>query len=223
VVFNDLDWVPANHWQAEDRAYRIGQERTVNVSYLVADGTVDDFVEAVLRTKAALVGAVVDGGALDQDAGDVLSELERLVAALSPRLADTRLDDLEPEEIAALLREASARAAPERLGATGEAASPRSETEAMRKAMELLREALSGPSSARYQAESTSGRGTVYDLTADAGGDVHCSCPGFEFRGGCNHARRLKEALSNGGGLPAGIRAVAATGESPSARGVTHA
>ena len=34
VVFNDLDWVPANHWQAEDRAYRIGQTRTVNVTYL---------------------------------------------------------------------------------------------------------------------------------------------------------------------------------------------
>ena len=43
VVFNDLDWVPANHWQAEDRAYRIGQDRTVNVSYLVAAGTVDDW------------------------------------------------------------------------------------------------------------------------------------------------------------------------------------
>ena len=64
VVFNDLDWVPANHWQAEDRAYRIGQTRTVNVTYLVGTGTVDDFVQAVLDTKGALVNAVVEGEAL---------------------------------------------------------------------------------------------------------------------------------------------------------------
>ena len=64
VVFNDLDWVPANHWQAEDRAYRIGQTRTVNVTYLVGTGTMDDFVQAVLETKGALVNAVVEGEAL---------------------------------------------------------------------------------------------------------------------------------------------------------------
>jgi SWI/SNF-related matrix-associated actin-dependent regulator 1 of chromatin subfamily A len=51
VVFNDLDWVPANHWQAEDRAYRIGQTRTVNVTYLVAGNTIDDFVQSVLKRK----------------------------------------------------------------------------------------------------------------------------------------------------------------------------
>ena len=47
--------MPANHWQAEDRAYRIGQTRTVNVTYVVGVDTVDEFVQAVLETKTALV------------------------------------------------------------------------------------------------------------------------------------------------------------------------
>ena len=67
VVFNDLDWVPANHWQAEDRAYRIGQSRTVNVTYMVAADTIDDFVQSVLEKKARLVSAIVDGKAMAQD------------------------------------------------------------------------------------------------------------------------------------------------------------
>src|SRR4030095_16083105 len=58
VIFNDLDWVPANHWQAEDRAYRIGQTRTVNVTYVVARDTIDDFVQAVLDNKAAMGNAI---------------------------------------------------------------------------------------------------------------------------------------------------------------------
>ncbi len=64
VVFDDLDWVPTNHCQAEDRAYRIGQTRTVNVTYFVARDTIDDFVQAVLEAKAALVNAIVEGDAL---------------------------------------------------------------------------------------------------------------------------------------------------------------
>jgi SWI/SNF-related matrix-associated actin-dependent regulator 1 of chromatin subfamily A len=84
VIFNDLDWVPANHWQAEDRAYRIGQTRTVNVTYVVGAGTMDEFVQAVLETKAALVRSVVEGEALAGDGGGaVLEELERAVAAMS--------------------------------------------------------------------------------------------------------------------------------------------
>ena len=31
VIMNSLDWVPGNHEQAEDRAYRIGQNKTVNI------------------------------------------------------------------------------------------------------------------------------------------------------------------------------------------------
>ena len=90
VVFNDLDWVPANHWQAEDRAYRIGQARTVNVTYVIAVNTIDDFVRTVLETKAALVSAVADGRAMAPGlAGDVLDELQRAVRAISSQLSDT--------------------------------------------------------------------------------------------------------------------------------------
>ena len=108
VVFNDLDWVPANHWQAEDRAYRIGQTQTVNVTYVVARDTIDEFVQAVLKTKTALVSAVVDGTALAEgDSESVLEALERAVRALSPGLADSPHGLEDDEVIARLLREAA--------------------------------------------------------------------------------------------------------------------
>ncbi len=62
VVFNDLDWVPGNHWQAEDRIYRIGQTRPAFVTYLYAENTLDDFVAALLEAKARNIG-VLDAGA----------------------------------------------------------------------------------------------------------------------------------------------------------------
>jgi hypothetical protein len=84
VVHHDVDWVPANHWQAEDRGYRIGQTNTVNVTYFAAEGTIDEFVAHALRTKAVLIEAVVEGrGEVPVD-GDVFAELEALVG-LSPR------------------------------------------------------------------------------------------------------------------------------------------
>jgi len=62
VVFNDLDWVPTNHWQAEDRAYRIGQDRPVQVHRLVAEGTLEDRIAALLETKRELADAVIGSG-----------------------------------------------------------------------------------------------------------------------------------------------------------------
>ena len=64
VVFNDLDWVPVNHWQAEDRAYRIGQQQAVNVTYMVGSNTIDEFVKTVLETKSTLIDQLVEGSAL---------------------------------------------------------------------------------------------------------------------------------------------------------------
>lgn len=37
VVFAELDWTPAVHHQAEDRAHRIGQMQRVEVVYFILD------------------------------------------------------------------------------------------------------------------------------------------------------------------------------------------
>ena len=112
VVFNDLDWVPANHWQAEDRAYRIGQTATVNVTYMVGSNTFDEFVCTVLSTKAALVEAVVEGKAVSDAAyTGVLEELERALGGLSPGFADVSAADLDDEQVGQLLRELASTAA----------------------------------------------------------------------------------------------------------------
>ena len=45
-------------------------------------------------------------------------------------------------------------------------------------------------------------------LDVDGAGDVICSCPGFEYRGACTHARALKKALAEGTALPEGVERV---------------
>ncbi len=202
VVFNDLDWVPANHWQAEDRAYRIGQTRTVNVTYFVARDTIDDFVQAVLETKAALVNAIVDGHALAPGSGgDVVDELQRVLHAISAG-SDVAAED--NELISQLLHRASDeframhRADPHRPAAIhGER-----EVQALARALEGLVKVLSGPSARRFRISSTSHEGVDYEVVVvDA--DVTCSCPGFEYRGQCRHARDIKTALAAGQAIPA--------------------
>jgi SWI/SNF-related matrix-associated actin-dependent regulator 1 of chromatin subfamily A len=205
VVFNDLDWVPANHWQAEDRAYRIGQTRSVNVTYMVARDTIDDFVQSVLQKKAALVSAIVDGTALAPGvSGDVLDELQRALRELSSGLTEGKHQVDEEDLIEQLLRrqrlELDAPAA-----APGTPARTPEETAALARALESLARVLAGRALERYRFASASHPGVEYEVTID-GADVACSCPGFEYRGQCRHARDVKTALATGKPMPAGYR-----------------
>jgi SWI/SNF-related matrix-associated actin-dependent regulator 1 of chromatin subfamily A len=203
VVFNDLDWVPANHWQAEDRAYRIGQIRTVNVTFVVAEETIDDFVQAVLEAKAALVNAVVEGGALGEDlSGNVLDELQRALHTLSPGLTEPAAVD-DQEVLERLLRDASdnLRAVHPATPWQGRAPGSAADIEAFRRALEELLKVLTGSSAKRYRIASTTHKGVEYEIVAE-NTDVTCSCPGFEYRGLCRHAREVKAALASGGTVP---------------------
>lgn len=55
VIFNDKPWNPALAAQAEDRAYRIGQTKSVNIIYMTAPGTYDEQLSAKLLEKSTLV------------------------------------------------------------------------------------------------------------------------------------------------------------------------
>jgi SWI/SNF-related matrix-associated actin-dependent regulator 1 of chromatin subfamily A len=67
VVFLELDWTPAKHDQAEDRCHRIGQEDSVNASYILAAGTIDETISTLLERKRAVIGAVTDGREDDEE------------------------------------------------------------------------------------------------------------------------------------------------------------
>lgn len=56
VVFAELFWNPGILIQAEDRAHRIGQTSSVNVHYLVARGTADDFLWPMIQEKIKVLG-----------------------------------------------------------------------------------------------------------------------------------------------------------------------
>ena len=60
VVFAELDWVPANVLQAEDRCHRIGQKNPVLIQYLVFDGSVDSKMAHTLVSKMEVIESALD-------------------------------------------------------------------------------------------------------------------------------------------------------------------
>ncbi len=62
VVHYDRWWNPAVEDQASDRAWRIGQDRPVQVHRMVCEGTVEDRIATLLEGKRALAEAVVTSG-----------------------------------------------------------------------------------------------------------------------------------------------------------------
>ncbi len=62
VIHLDRWWNPAVEDQATDRAYRIGQQRTVLVHKLVCTGTVEERIDEMITRKRALAERVVGTG-----------------------------------------------------------------------------------------------------------------------------------------------------------------
>lgn len=67
LIFNDFDWVPANHFQAEDRIHRIGQQNNCNINYVYVNGAeIDEYMSVILEKKSTYINKIIDGGEGDQ-------------------------------------------------------------------------------------------------------------------------------------------------------------
>ncbi len=62
VVHYDRWWNPAVEDQASDRAWRIGQDRPVQVHRMICEGTLEERIATLLEAKRGLAESVVGGG-----------------------------------------------------------------------------------------------------------------------------------------------------------------
>jgi SNF2 family DNA or RNA helicase len=98
VVHLDRWWNPAVEDQATDRAFRIGQKRTVTVRKLMCGGTVEERIDDLIAGKRVLAGQVIGSGGDDPDwlTGLSTDELRRMVALDDP--AGDEPDDEDPDD-----------------------------------------------------------------------------------------------------------------------------
>jgi SNF2 family DNA or RNA helicase len=76
VIMNDLSFVPADHSQGEDRAYRYGQKNSVLVYYPVFENTVEKIIYNILQKKKGVIDQVMgDGEYSESFSKDLLKQL----------------------------------------------------------------------------------------------------------------------------------------------------
>ncbi len=98
VVLYDRWWNPAVEDQARDRAWRIGQERTVVSRRFVCPGTIDERVEEVVAGKRRIADLVLPASS---SLGDLSAEQLRVALGLRPDQLVAAEDGSTDEEAAA--------------------------------------------------------------------------------------------------------------------------
>jgi SWI/SNF-related matrix-associated actin-dependent regulator 1 of chromatin subfamily A len=76
VIMNDLSFVPAEHAQAEDRAYRYGQKNNVSVFYPLFENTIEGVIYDILDSKKRIISTVMgDDGTSADIVEQILNEI----------------------------------------------------------------------------------------------------------------------------------------------------
>ncbi|KAK7202019.1 DNA-dependent ATPase [Novymonas esmeraldas] len=107
VILYDSDWNPQMDLQAQDRAHRIGQRRSVRVYRLVTDGTLEERMYRRALKKLYLDAVVVQQGRLQSKATGQASkdELLSMIKFGAEQIFKSRHEDVTEADIDRLLDE----------------------------------------------------------------------------------------------------------------------
>jgi SWI/SNF-related matrix-associated actin-dependent regulator 1 of chromatin subfamily A len=70
VIFNDLSFLPSDHAQAEDRAYRYGQKNNVLVYYPIFENSIEGIIYDILNNKKQVIATVMGDNQNTADAAE---------------------------------------------------------------------------------------------------------------------------------------------------------
>ena len=79
VIMNDLSFLPSDHAQAEDRAYRYGQKNNVLVYYPIFENTIEGIIYDILNNKKQVIATVMGDNQHPADAAEeILQRINNL-------------------------------------------------------------------------------------------------------------------------------------------------
>ena len=67
VIFNDLSFVPSDMSQAEDRAFRIGQKKSVSCIYPIYENTIERKIFNIVNNKKSVIDTVMGDNIKEED------------------------------------------------------------------------------------------------------------------------------------------------------------
>lgn len=109
VIFAELDWVPGNLTQAEDRCHRIGQKNSVLIQHLVLDGSVDATMAATLVEKQEVIDHALDeihNNKKTMDTSDIKRDSKSSEVMATHSITTKKIDkvapSITPEQITAI-------------------------------------------------------------------------------------------------------------------------
>jgi SNF2 family DNA or RNA helicase len=79
AVILERQWTPTKEEQTEDRFHRYGQVHPVSITYMIASGTIDEFLTELVEIKRSRIAATMDNVDVKWDQASLMKELAEIL------------------------------------------------------------------------------------------------------------------------------------------------